>query len=47
MSLTIENCRLLFCGWNPLFQLMGFGVAFEILKTARYMKSGMKYPAII
>jgi hypothetical protein len=26
---------------------MGFGVAFEILKTARYMKSGMKYPAIM
>ena len=27
----IEEDSLLFlCGWNPLFQLVGFGVAFEV-----------------
>ena len=29
----IEEDSLLFlCGWNPLFQLVGFGIAFEVYR---------------
>ena len=27
-----ENSLLFLCGWNPLFQLVGFGIAFEVYR---------------
>ena len=26
----VKDSLLFLCGWNPLFQLVGFGIAFEV-----------------